>query len=287
MSNELSSSLPYVFIFDIDHCLIGEVGSTINEKDIVNLINKKCKIQNILNECNDTIDIVSELNNGLLRPDFKKFINYIKKKYKHVELFIYTKSSYAWANNVIVVNIENASGVKFNKPFFTRENTSNNQKLLGNIYETIINELIEKYPGLKEDINKKKVFNERLVFIDDIENNLKDYPKKQIVCPEYNYRCYYDIQSKIIKKYKVSKKHFDDIEILQYFENNDLPLYSLKGSKFQQDKIYQNIIKLSQERYTQINNNFKDTFFTDLIKILKTVKIFDEKTIEKINKALV
>lgn len=289
-SSSSSYTLPYVFIFDIDQCLIGDIGSASNEYAVVKMIFKKCKIENILNDCsvsNETIDIVDELNNGLLRPNFKKFIDYIKKKYKDVELFIYTKSTHNWTNNTKMVNIEKASGVKFNKPYFTRENTSNGEKLLGNIYETIMRELIKKYPGLKENINKKKVFDEQLVFIDDIQNNLKDYPKKQIVCPEYNYTCYYDIQSKIMKKYKVPKKLFNDLEILEYFENNDLPIYNKKGNKFQQDKIYQNLLKLSQERNTQIINDFKDTFFTDLMKILKTVKTFDEKTIVKINKALV
>lgn len=283
----MSEILPYIFIFDIDQCLIGDIGTVGNEYDVIKLIYKKCKIENILNKCNETIDIIDELNDGLLRPNFKKFIDYIKKKYKNVELFIYTKSSHNWTNNTKMVNIEKASGVKFNKPYFTRENTSNGEKLLGNIFETIIEELIKKYPELKEDINKKKVFDERLVFIDDIQNNLKDYPKKQIVCPEYNYICYYDIQEKIMKKYKVPKKLFNDIEILEYFENYDLPIYNKKGNKFQKDKIYQNILKLKQERYTQITNNFKDTFFNDLIKILNKVEIFDEKTIGKINKALV
>jgi len=205
-------------------------------------------------------------------------------------LYVYTNSSYRWTNNALVENIENASKVKFNKPYFTRENSESGtlNKLLSNIYDIIMDNLSKKYPLLSKDENKKFVFEKQLVFIDDIENNLNDFSKKQILCPYYDYCCYYDIKQKIMKKYNVPEKDFDDTEILKYFEDYDLHIFSPTGSIYQQDSLYQDILEISYKREIEIYNKsyINDTFFEDLMKIIKLIKIFDEKNIEKINKEL-
>lgn len=58
--------LPYILIFDID-IIIGDISLIINEYDILNIIHKNCKLENIINKMN----IEEELENGLLRPYFK------------------------------------------------------------------------------------------------------------------------------------------------------------------------------------------------------------------------
>ena len=283
------SSLPYIFIFDVDQCIIGDVKMCSREYDVIKILYKNCKIKKITNVCNDSVNFQEELKNGLLRPDFKKFIDFIKKKYNNVELYIYTNSTFRWTNNALIDNISKASKVKFNKPYFTRENSDRNfKKQLSNIYDTIIKNLTKKYPLLKKNENKELVFEKQLVFIDDKINNLNDYSKKQILCPKYEFRCYYDIREKLMKKYKISAKEFDNNEeILDLFESYDLPLYSKNGSIYQQDRTYQKILDLKQKRETEIiNRDIEDTFFADLIKMMKTIKFFTEKTIQNINKQI-
>lgn len=68
-----------IFQFDIDKCIIGNISICIDERKIVELLHKKCKIKSITNVCNSKIDIVDELNSGILRPNFKKFVDFIKK----------------------------------------------------------------------------------------------------------------------------------------------------------------------------------------------------------------
>ena len=187
------SLLPYIFIFNIDHTIVGDILSIHNEYELLNIISYKL---------NKSIDIVDELNDGLLRPYFKDFIQFIKTKYDNIELFVYTGGSHSWVNNVIIPNIEKAINTNINKPYFTRENMNNDEydKILGNIYDVIIDNLKSKYPLLNQDKYIKYVFNNQLIFIDDIKNNLKDYPEKQILCPKYKYIDYYDV----IKKLKLN-----------------------------------------------------------------------------------
>lgn len=286
----MTNKLPYIFILDIDNTIIGNVQHSSYEYSILEYIYKYCKMNNITANCNIKIDIIDYLNEGLLRPYFINFINFIKKKYINIEMYLYTNSSYNWINNSgLINNIEKIIKIKFNKPYFTRENTLNRQKLLGNIYDIIIEKIIKKYPLLKIDENKKKVFESQLVFIDDISNNLKDYPFKQIVCPEYTYMPYYNIKEKLISKYNINPEIFNNNEILNMFENYNIPIYNENGSVYQKDIEFMHIHEILNIRQAQLysNNSLNDTFFKDLITVLdknKTIRKFDN--IPQINKEL-
>lgn len=205
-----------------------------------------------------------------------------------MELFIYTNSSYEWTNTSLVYNIEKAFNLKFNKPYFTREKSDKyNNKLLSNIYTDIINNLSKRYPSLNDDKYKEIVFNTRFIMIDDRKDVINDFPNKQIVCPEYNYYSYYDIEEKLLNKYNIPKEIFNNIEVLECFDNNFLPIYNINGNDFQKDKSMVNIIELYQNRKMEIANKKQDTFFYDLIKILeKEDTVLNDKTIEKINKEI-
>jgi hypothetical protein len=284
--------LPYIFIFDIDNTIIGNVSRCSIEYTILQFIAKYCKKDNILNDCVKNVDFVDELNDGLLRPNFKDFINFIKKKYKNVEIYVYTYSTYKWVHKGLISNIEKSCGFKFNEPYFTREDSTKNEKLLGNIFDIIITNLVIKYPALKLDKNKKIVFDSQLVFIDDIPNKLSDYPNKQIICPNYDYQpSYYDIQTKIITKYNINSNVFDNIELLNTLNNiieySDYPIYSKNGNIYQQNKELKYITEIKNIRKIEIlNNAIKDTFFIDLMQILNKNNIHKFDDINSINKEL-
>ena len=271
-------NLPYIFIFDIDGTIIGEIHHQILEWELLKIIDPILIKQ---------YDITDVLNNGMLRPNFKKFIEFINKKYKNVEIFVYTNSSYIWAKYGIIPNIQKIVNNKINEPYFTREDSNDRQKLLGNLYDNIIEKLIPKYSSLKLDKNKEFIFQNQLVFIDDIKENLKDYPQKQILCPEYTKCDCYDMKSRLIDKYYIKEDKFDNEKVLKFFEENYLPIYNIKGSLLQQDKYFQELLELRLQRRQEILN-FNDTFFKSLISILdkeKTLKL-DVKTIMRINEKL-
>ena len=270
--------LPYIFIFDIDNTIIGDIRHQIIEYNLLENINT------LLIKDYDITDI---LNNGMLRPYFKDFIDFIYKKYKNVEIYVYTNSSFEWINYGLIDNIQKSINYKINKPYFTRDDSNYYKKLLGNLYDNIINSLIAKYPSLKSQKNKEFVFKNQIDFIDDIKNNLKDYPQKQILCPEYNYIDVYDMKTRLINKYNINEDIFDKEIVLSLFENNYLPLYNKNGSIYQQDKSYQELLRLRLLRKQEINN-INDTFFKNLISILDEDKtlILNDDTIKNINDKL-
>ena len=222
---------PFIIIFDIDQTIIGNVNMQSKENDLLEFIYNTCKKKGINNECqNIDLDMQEELNNGLLRPYVRDFITFCDKKLKNVEVFFYTNSNYKWTNKILGKSIEKALNIKINRPFFTRENsmTQDLKKSLANVYPLIIKSLLKKYPSMKDEKNTEYILNNRTIFIDDIKNNIISYTNRQLVCPAYDYYSYYNIYEKLITKYKMDPKIFNNKDILKYMEYNDIYIYIIK-----------------------------------------------------------
>ena len=281
----MKKKIPYIFIFDIDNCIIGNIHYPITESILLDLIKMTCKQKNISNKCSKNVNFVNILKKGLLRPYFINFIKFIKKKYKNVELFVYTNSSYNWTHGGLVENIEKASKIKFNKPYFTRENsyqTDNYPKSLSNVFKIIITRLQNKYKILKNKKEILNIFNNNVVFIDDIHNNLKDYPGKQIVCPKYEFNKPYDIIKKIKKENKITNNIINNDNIKSYIKENIKSPFKFKDTTKNEYKVQ----KFKWAYYSKMESNTKkDNFYKKLIKIIKTNKIkdFNFKNIRLIN----
>ena len=280
----MSVKLPYIFIFDIDNCIIGNVEYPIIESNLLEIIKMSCDSKNITKKCEKSINFVNELKKGLLRPYFVNFIKFIKKKYKNVELYVYTNSSYSWTHGGLVENIEKASGVKFNKPYFTRENSNFDlSKSLTNVYKIIVKNLVKKYRSLNNKNIIKELFDNKVVFIDNIKDNLNDYPEKQITCPSYDFNYPYDILKKVKRKYNFNNDIFKENNIDEFIETN------IKSPKFYKKQSNKNT-NLEKTKWKYFKNkdkslNKKDLFYKKLKEILKKNKIdnFTKENIELIN----
>ena len=254
--------LPYILIFDID-IIIGDISLIINEYDILNIIHKNCKLENIINKCINKMNIEEELENGLLRPYFKEFVNFIINKYKYVEFYIYSqKYSNKFINNGIIRDIEKVSNINFNNPYLFTTTT------FDDTINLIISNLSLKYPLLKKSKNKSYIIKNQIIFFSNFLNeNLKNI---QVLTPLYEYNIYYNIIKKIIYKYKIPKKIFNNKEILNYCDINNIPIYNKNGTQEQQDKQTQLILELYLlNSYKIYNNEIKDTYFNDLILLLE------------------
>ena len=264
--------LPFIIIFDIDQALIGNSGHIKIEYNLLEFIFNNCKKKSINTKClnTDILDMVDELNNGLLRPFAKEFIAFCNKKFKNVEVFFYTNSTYSWTNSGLAKNIEKALKIKINRPFFTRENSIsklNNKKSLANIYPIIIKSLLKKYPLMKYEKNTDYILNNRTIFIDDVKDNLYAYTERQLVCPEYEYYHYHDIYDKLINKYNMDPQIFDDKDVLKYMDDEDIYIFNKNGNVHQQNKEYITLMNMSKAKYYELDNFKKkdDTYFKDLI----------------------
>ena len=284
---------PFIIIFDIDQTIIGNVHWLSSEKAFLELIYNTCKKKGINAKCPsiDVIDMQDELKNGLLRPNTADFIHFCNKRFKNAEVFFYTNSSHSWTNSVLGKSIEKALKIKINRPFFTRENSMSPsmKKSLANIYPTIIKSLLPKYPSLKDANTAESVFNNRMIFVDDIKDNVFAYTKRQLVCPAYDYWPYYDMYDKFITKYKMSPQIFNDKDILKYMSDHFIYIYNKNGDAFQKDKDYIAIANLYNKKHSELSRK-DDTYYKELIKELSkgTVKAdrLTDKNIAVLNKKL-
>ena len=273
---------PFIIIFDIDQTIIGNVNMQSKENDLLEFIYNTCKKKGINNECqNIDLDMQEELNNGLLRPYVRDFITLCDKKFKNVEVFFYTNSNYKWTNKILGKSIEKALNIKINRPFFTRENsmTQDLKKSLANVYPLIIKSLLKKYPSMKDEKNTEYILNNRTIFIDDIKNNIISYTNRQLVCPAYDYYSYYNIYEKLITKYKMDPKIFNNKDILKYMEDNDIYIYNKNGSLHQKNKDYVNIANMYKTKHYQLSTELSkdtDTYFKDLITKLSNKSVSDD-----------
>jgi hypothetical protein len=288
--------LPFIIIFDIDQTIIGDITMQSIENNLLEYIYNICKKKGINTKCQYIdLDMQYELKNGLLRPYVREFIETCNEKFKNVEVFFYTNSTYKWTNKILGKNIEKALNIKVNRPFFTKENSMSQdiKKSLPNVYPLIIKSLIKKYPLVKDQRNTEYILNNRTIFIDDIKDNIISYTNRQLVCSAYNYFSYYDIYEKLINKYNMNPEIFNDKDILKYMEDNNIYIYNKNGSAFQKDKDYIRLAHMYKKKHSQLSSELYkniDTYFKDLILKLskKTIKgdCLTDKNIKDINKIL-
>jgi len=288
--------LPFIIIFDIDHAIIGNISTVIEEWHLLENIYNICKKKGIRTKCPfPNLDFQDELKNGLLRPNTKDFITFCNKKFKNAEVFLYTNSSYGWTNGGLGINIEKALKIKINRPFFTRENSLTMGKSLANTYPIMMKSLAKRYPSLKDENNSEYVLQNRLIFIDDIADNIIQYKGRQLVCPRYNFWNKYDVYAKLLTKYKIAPEVFDDKDILNYLHENSISVYNANGNEFQKNKEYIAIAKayrairdeltrkqeIADGNGNGVADDAKDAYFNNLIKELSKKKIGDEVLTDK------
>ena len=281
--------LPFVIMININYTIVGNMQHCMKEQELLELLFSNCKEKKITSKCsNNALNIENELKKGLLRPYFKDFVDFCNEKYGNVELFVYApRANYTRINKVLVPNIEKASGVKFNKPYFTREFASLGTKnRIAFAYEDILETLKNKYPSLsKSKKHQENVLANRLMLI-NWEENTDELSSKQIICPEYSYYCYYDIVRKLIYQYGIDESRINVPNILEFCSSVDIPYYTSNGNNFQKDELYINAKHTFLLNLTRVTNSEKDTFFKDLIQIMKNKKQINDKSIKNINKII-
>lgn len=278
--------LPFIIIFDIDLTIIGNIDIVMKELVFLEYLYNVCKKKGINTKCPsmDLIDIQDVLKDGLLRPNVSDFIKFCITKFKNIEVFFYTNSGYSWTNDFLGKKLEQALKIKINRPFFTRENSMNltMKKSLANIYPTIIGSLAKRYPSLNDGDIAEYVMNNRMIFIDDIKDNIFAYTNRQVVCPAYNYTPYYEIYEKCITKYKIDPQIFNDKEILKYMSDNSILIYNNNGNAWQQSKEYIAISNMYYTKHAEISKiKNADTYYKDLIAELSKKSISGERLTDK------
>ena len=175
----MAKSYPLIVVFDLDGTLIGPsnfVTSTwmlVHQVDVVN-------IDDNLRRCKELV--VGSLRSKLARPHIAEFIKALNNKFQYVELFIYTSAGAEWTAFAIGC-VEEAFGVSFNRPLFTREqHTLYGIKHLTNIIPDIQETLKDKYGFLPSSVIHDTI----IVFEDhpEVYTDARDF-MRIYKCPSY------------------------------------------------------------------------------------------------------
>jgi len=181
-----STKLPYIFFFDIDGTIIGDISAQVCEWTLLTTY-EKSKIPQFKK------NLITQLENGLLRPHIMNYIELIRSKHEHVELFIYTASDAKWAA-FLVPCIENVIGIKFNRPLFTR----NQCTLVNHEYRKSLSKVMPTaFSKIKRGLSLQDISHSDLkhhsTLIDNNHVLMKNEECRGILCPTYNFIDIYDV----------------------------------------------------------------------------------------------
>jgi len=172
---------PNLYFFDIDGTMVGDVIPQIVEWELLTKYDKSKLPQFKKN-------LVTQLQNGLLRPHLATFIDSLKSRSEASEFYVYTASETKWAH-YLVGCIEQVIGTKFNRPLFTRTHCTATQKFYQKSFAHISNILLKKH---KEFKNIKELL-ARTTLYDNSRVLIKSEDKCLHLCPTYNFRDVYDV----------------------------------------------------------------------------------------------
>lgn len=199
---------PFIFFFDIDGTLVGNVTPQIAEWDLINRYNKSN--MHIFKK-----NLIAHLENGLLRPHISTYLDSLRLK-GDCEFFIYTASNPEWAN-FLVNCIETIIGIKFNRPIFNRSHCTVNEnsymKSITKISNIVFKKLKSKYP---EKLKKNSNVLEHSVLIDNNRVLIKKEEAHLYECPTYNYIDAFDVTRSLNEK-NLSTKFFEISKVLQLY----------------------------------------------------------------------
>lgn len=193
------SKAPYIFLIDLDGTIQGDITPQLKEY----VLQKSLQIKQ--NKHHKKL-VANDYQKSLLRPFFKAFVNMIQTHYKNkVELFIYTASEKKWANYIVPI-IESVTGVKFNRPIFTRDDCnmglSDKIKSISTVKPAILKTLKKTYTNITSEQTLDRIYL--------IDNNyvLKE-DRFLIKCPTYDKAVFINVLRSIDESLKQTK--FNDI----------------------------------------------------------------------------
>lgn len=277
---------PIVFIFDLDHTIIGDISFNGIEWMILKDINNELSKSNMkqINLTNYKNNLRKNLDSTLLRPYFKQFINYIQK-YENIEIFIYTASEKDWIS-ILLPELENIIQFKFNRPIFTRDyikifkqikkNSNNNtyeeyfyKKSINHIKPILFDVLKTRY-NIQDALDINKIF-----FVDNTDDILleKEY---LIKCNPYiNYQKlnfiqhipnYYIEKFYYIVEYNVGLKHSNNYELFKTKYINALEKFYKQKDKEYKQFINDNIYNFQNNDLIKNQNLDFNTFYKKIDK---------------------
>lgn len=182
----MTHSLPYIFIFDWDGTIAGNVDFQVQQFLLQNALKK----QGFKPLRQHVIPPAFYPNAKLIRPGFASFLKGMKKIYPEVYFFVYTASEKTWAHQEIAW-VEKTHGIKFMRPIFTRpdcviDSSGNYRKSIAKTFPRMLKAITKATHRVFTSKERMDILEQRTMIID---NNAvyTDRPDKMLLCPDYHY----------------------------------------------------------------------------------------------------
>jgi hypothetical protein len=263
-------NVPLVILLDIDGTLIGDISPQV----VMYELKKRLKLPYSARNLHD------QLNNGIIRPNFNAFFNDLKDH--GVEFFIYTASEKKWAEH-IVKQIETTTGVKFNRPLFTRNNcllvNGEYKKSITHVLPSVIKCLTNKYNNLTTASLRNMV-----MAIDN--NNVYNTSdrKNLLLCDTYQYSSPENVPC-FVNKMLFDQHHSVVMSILSSYY--PYMKYTTNYMKFEK-QYYIHYIQMLDKSLKLKGTSSLDTLFKTIRNFIvgKNVLTFNENVVQYLNTKL-
>lgn len=189
----MSDQLPWIFILDIDGCIVGNVHFQVARYNLLQRV-EEAGFKPPQPPKKGYYPHAYHSDRKLIRPGFGSFLSKVKKQYPTAEFFIYTASDKKWANQEIEY-MENALGFKFRRPIFSRPDCipdpkQGYKKSVKKVLPKIWRSLQREYSLSKAD--KQEILEKRLIVFDN-SPVFTDFKDRLVLCPTYHYLFVEDI----------------------------------------------------------------------------------------------
>lgn len=266
--------LPLIFLFDMDHTIVGNCEWQVARYDLSRKLAQK----------HDVNKLKFELENGLLRPHFESCFKLIRTKYPNAEIYVFTAAEKNWAH-VMITSIEKMLGIQFNRPIFSRENCVNEdgilKKHIGKLAPAIYRKLKTSYKLSHISQLKKQIIL--------VDNNMVIGPHDShrfVQCNSYVYAVPCDVFAAIPSTIMESNIN-NVLTVLRRY-----PLFSKLALSTDIFKLYACYYTFLAEAYKQSSSSIqraqreKDVFWLLMERIFRNhnVRSFNQKVVNYINK---
>jgi len=268
------NELPVIFVFDMDKTLIGDVEHLWSYNYLLDFIKDSCRHKRLVGpECkiNTKLWVADNIPETILRPHLKESLHEIKNIFPTAEFFVFSLGVKEYVHNVIPY-IEKQTGIKFNRPLFTREDSSltpenNYLKDINGYYDIIFKTLSKKYPQCKDVKYQNKIIKERTVIIDD--TNVWGDDDRWVQCNAYTYKPVIELDKKMLEII------YKNPEISTYIKSNryidTLPSVDITHKSFEEFLLDYHIFMSNLYRSVSDDNKIaaQDQFFISFVKAIK------------------
>lgn len=197
---------PLVILLDLDGTIIGNISPQVCEYELISMYCPSKLKQFKLN-------LQTQFHQGLLRPSFTSFLDALKYKFENVEFFVYTASESKWAHLVIGC-IENLYGIKLNRPIFNRNHCLQTESSLKKSPRSLLPQ-IRKALKMKYSDEKLRGLN-KILMIDNLNVLMNSEDEHLILCPTYEFTCYYDVL-RLINEDTLQANYMDITKVLNTY----------------------------------------------------------------------